>query len=223
MGMIYSGINFSYDENGIYFENGIVYHSITYIYFSLLLLLLIVISILFIIFIPKIIKKLKQKRNIYLEELIVNNKKIGVSACLAGEICRYDGKYTGNKTIEKIVEKDGVFTFCPEMQGGLPIPREQAEIQNGDGIDVWNNKSKVLTLNGKDVTEEFKKGAYNALKMLQNKDISMVILKDGSPSCGCSIIYDGTFSGIKKNGIGVTTALFRKNKISVYSDKEIEN
>lgn len=159
------------------------------------------------------------KDNISLDELILNNKKIGVSACLAGKICRYDGKYAGNKTIEKFIKKNDVFTFCPEIQGGLPTPREQAEIQDGDGVDVWNNKSNVLTLNGKDVTEAFKKGACNALKMLQNKNISTVILKEGSPSCGCSIIYDGTFSGVKKNGAGVATALFRQNKILVYSDK----
>jgi uncharacterized protein YbbK (DUF523 family) len=171
------------------------------------------------IFIPKIITKLKLKEKNCFDELFVNNEKIGISACLVGEICRYDGKYSGNKAIEKYFGKNNVLAFCPERQGGLPTPREQAEIQNGDGIDVWNNNSKVLTLNGKDVTEEFKKGAYDVLKMLQNKNISTVILKEGSPSCGCNLIYDGTFSGVKKSGVGVTTALFRKNRIIVYSDK----
>jgi uncharacterized protein YbbK (DUF523 family) len=158
-----------------------------------------------------------------LYEITVNNKKIGVSACLAGKICRYDGKYMSNKTIEKFIEKNDVFTFCPEMQGGLPTPREQAEIQNGDGTDVWNNKSKILTINGNDVTEEFKKGAYTVLKMLQKENISTVILKEGSPSCGSSIIHDGSFSGNKKNGIGVAAALFRQNKIVVYSETEVAN
>jgi uncharacterized protein YbbK (DUF523 family) len=156
-----------------------------------------------------------------LDEIALHDK-IGVSACLAGHICRYDGKYAGNKTIEEFIEKNDVFAFCPEMQGGRPIPREPAEIQNGDGIDVWNNKGKVLTLSGKDVTEEFKKGARAVLKMLQEKNISTVILKDGSPSCGSCMIYDGTFSKSKKNGAGVTTALLRENKILVYSEKEIE-
>jgi uncharacterized protein YbbK (DUF523 family) len=59
--------------------------------------------------------------------------------------------------------------------------------------------------------------------MLKNKKITTVILKEGSPSCGCNIIYDGTFSGVKKKGVGVTTALFHKNKIIVYSEREIEN
>jgi uncharacterized protein YbbK (DUF523 family) len=108
------------------------------------------------------------------------------------------------------------------MTGGRAIPREPAEIQNGDGIDVWNNKSKVLTLNGRDVTGEFKKGARDVLKMLQEKNITAVILKEGSPSCGSCMIYDGTFSKLKKEGAGVASALLRQNKILVYSEKEIE-
>jgi uncharacterized protein YbbK (DUF523 family) len=109
------------------------------------------------------------------------------------------------------------------MQGGLPTPREQAEIQNGDGIDIWNNKSKIFTINSKDVTEEFKKGAYNVLNILQKENITTVILKEGSPSCGSSTIYNGSFSGVKKNGAGVSAALFRQNGIIVYSEKEIKN
>ena len=157
-----------------------------------------------------------------MDALILNNKQIGVSACLAGSICRYDGKFIGNKTIEKFIEENEVLIFCPEIQGGLPTPREQAEIQNGDGIDVWNNKCKVLTINGKDITEEFKEGANNVLKMLKKKNITTVILKEESPSCGSSIIYNGTFSGLKKRGMGVTTALLRQNNILVYSDEEIK-
>jgi uncharacterized protein YbbK (DUF523 family) len=162
------------------------------------------------------------KRNISLDELILNNKKIGVSACLAGKICRYDAQYAGNKAIEKFIEKNDVCIFCPEMQGGLSAPREQAEIQNGDGIDVWNNKSKVLTINGKDITEEYKKGACNVLKLLKDKNISTVILKEGSPSCGSNMIYDGTFSGSKKNGVGVTTALLRQNGILVHNENKFQ-
>jgi uncharacterized protein YbbK (DUF523 family) len=163
------------------------------------------------------------KKNISFDELILDNKKIGVSACLAGKICRYDAQYAGNKAIENFIEKNDVFAFCPEMLGGLPTPREQSEIQNGDGIDVWNNKSKVLTITGKDITEELKKGARNVLKLLKDKNISTVILKEKSPSCGSNMIYDGTFSGSKKNGVGVTSALLRQNEILVYSDMEIEN
>jgi uncharacterized protein YbbK (DUF523 family)/predicted kinase len=159
--------------------------------------------------------------NISLNEITLNNKKIGVSACLAGKICRYDGQYIGNKKIEEFMEKYNVFVFCPEIQGGLPTPREQAEIQDGDGIDVWNNKSKVMTINGNDVTEEYKKGACSVLKMLKKENISTVILKEGSPSCGSSIIHDGSFSGTKKNGVGVAAALFRENKILVYGDNEV--
>jgi len=147
---------------------------------------------------------------------------LGVSACLAGEICRYDGKYTGIKAVEKLVALGKAFSFCPEMEGGLLTPREPAEIQKGDGIDVWNKKSRILTLSGKDVTEEFKNGAHNVLNILQKKKITAVILKEKSPSCASCTIYDGTFSKIKKEGVGITTALLLQNNIMVYSDEKVE-
>jgi len=157
-----------------------------------------------------------------LKVLLQNHKKNGVSACLAGINCRYDGKYTGIKAIEKLFALDKVYAFCPEIEGGLITPREPTEIQQAEGRDVWNNKGRVLTINGKDVTENFKNGANKVLKILQDKNISAVILKEKSPSCGCHKIYDGTFSGTEKKGTGVTAALLKQNNILVYSDEEID-
>ena len=156
-----------------------------------------------------------------LDNLLKAHKKIGVSACLAGEICRYNGEYSGDKTIEKLVTTGKIFPFCPEVLSELPTPREPAEIRHGDGIDVWQNESKVVTLQGLDVTDKFKNGALNALKLLKNQKISVVILKENSPSCGSHTIYDGTFSGAKKKGIGVAAALFLENEITVYSSSAI--
>ena len=157
-----------------------------------------------------------------IEKLLEEHEKIGISDCLTGKICRYNGEYLGIKRIEKLLAVEKVFGFCPEVQGGLSTPRDPAEILQGDGIDVWNNESKILTIQGEDVTEEFKNGARIVLKLLKEKNISAVILKEYSPSCASCTIYDGTFSGTKKNGIGVTTALLRKNKVTVYSDEEIK-
>jgi len=156
-----------------------------------------------------------------LDELLQNHGKIGASACLAGEICRYDGKYSGNEIIEKLAATGKVFAFCPEVQGKLPTPREPAEIQRGDGFDVWNNKSEIVTLKGNNVTEEFKSGARNSLELLQEQGISAVILKEDSPSCACCTIYDGTFTGVKKKGMGVAAALFQENRIAVHSDESL--
>ena len=157
-----------------------------------------------------------------LDNLLKTYKKIGVSACLAGEICRYNGEYSGDKAIEKLVATGKAFPFCPEALGGLPTPREPAEIRHGDGVDVWKNESKVVTLQGVDVTEELEKGALNALELLKKQQISAVVLKENSPSCASCTIYDGSFNGTKKKGIGVAAALFRENEIAVYSSDKIK-
>lgn len=110
--------------------------------------------------------------------------------------------------------------ICPEVAGGLPIPREPAEIVGGDGFDVWDHQAKVMTISGKDVTEAYKNGAINAYQVLKEKQISTLILKANSPSCGSSTIYDGSFTGSLKEGIGVATAYFLQQKISVCSEEE---
>lgn len=83
-----------------------------------------------------------------LSELLDRNEKIAVSGCLAGLICRYDGKYAGIKSIEDLVNSGRVLPFCPEVAGELSTPRDPAEIQGGDGADVWNGTAKVITING---------------------------------------------------------------------------
>lgn len=109
---------------------------------------------------------------------------------------------------------------CPELLGGLNVPREPAEIIGGDGFDVLDGQAKVLTAGNKDVTAAFVKGAEATLKILLTENIDTVILKANSPSCGNNQIYDGTFSGTKKQGVGVTTALLIRNGIKVLSEQD---
>ena len=109
-----------------------------------------------------------------------------------------------------------VFPICPEVLGGLSIPREPAEIVGGVGEDVLDGHAKVITNNGIDVTEQFIKGAFETLKIAQELDATMVILKERSPSCGSSMIYAGEFNGTKKQGTGVTAALLKRNGIKSF-------
>lgn len=145
---------------------------------------------------------------------------IGISACLGGVSCRYDGREQTIPTLKKLVTEGQAIVICPEVAGGLPIPREPAEIVGGDGFDVWDHQAKVMTISGKDVTEAYKNGAINAYQVLKEKQISTLILKANSPSCGSSTIYDGSFTGSLKEGIGVATAYFLQQKISVCSEEE---
>ncbi|MGM9904056.1 hypothetical protein A5844_000707 [Enterococcus sp. 10A9_DIV0425] len=145
---------------------------------------------------------------------------LGISACLGGVLCRYDGQGKTVPELRKLVIEGKAIMICPEVLGGLPVPREPAEIVGGDGFDVWNNKAKVRTTFGKDVTEAYKNGAIKAYQKLREKHIDSLILKSKSPSCGSDLIYDGSFSGILIEGVGVATAYFLQQKIAVYSEEE---
>ena len=133
------------------------------------------------------------------------------SACLLGMNCRYNGKNKLNKKVLRLTKKEILIPVCPEIFGGLPTPREPAE-QRG---------KTVITKTGKDVTEYFKKGAKEVLKIAKLFNAKEAILKQESPSCGSGKIFDGTFSGKIIKGEGVTTALLKKNKIKVLSEEDL--
>ena len=142
-----------------------------------------------------------------------------VSACLAGFDVKYNGSHNLNEKIKKWFEDNKVLPVCPEVLGGLSIPREPAEIVGGEGEDVLDGQAKVITTSGIDVTEQFIKGAFETLKIAQECKATMVILKERSPSCGSSMIYAGEFNGTKKQGTGVTAALLKRNGIRVLSEE----
>ena len=139
--------------------------------------------------------------------------KQAASACLCGHKVRYDG---GDCAAADVLAAQ-VLPICPEVMGGLPTPRAPAEIVGGDGHDVWAGRARVVDANGEDVTEAFKLGAELALQRLQAAHIDTVYLKAKSPSCGQGQIYDGSFSGLLREGDGVSTALFQQHGIRVIS------
>ena len=131
--------------------------------------------------------------------------KIAVSACLLGENCKYNG---GNNYSEKLIEYikgHEVISICPEVLGGLSIPREAAEIVNGI----------VRLKDGRSVDKEFRQGAEIALEIIKKQGAELVILQSRSPSCGVNTIYDGSFSGRIISGQGVFAELLRRNGIKV--------
>ena len=140
-----------------------------------------------------------------------------VSACLLGINCRYNGSNVyDDSLLSRIKEYDLIpIPICPEQLGGLPTPRECCEIVGGDGFDVLKGKAKVISRSGKDLTEYFVRGAYETLKIAKLLNVKKAIMKNFSPSCGCGKIYDGTFSGKKKKGWGVTSALLLLNGVEV--------
>ena len=138
-------------------------------------------------------------------------KIILCSACLLGIKCRYDGKDKLNKKVIELSKKKILIPVCPEQLGGLSTPREPAE-QKG---------KRVITELGKDVTQNFKKGAKEVLKLAKLFGIKEAILKQKSPSCGFGKIYDGSFSGQLIKGNGVTAALLKRNKIKIITEEDL--
>lgn len=137
---------------------------------------------------------------------------IGVSACLLGENCKYNG---GNNYSERVIEYikgHEVVSICPEVLGGLTIPRDPAEIVDG----VVKHKD------GSSVDKEFRDGAKKALEILKDKGAELVILQSRSPSCGVDSIYDGTFSGKLIPGNGVFVELLKAEGFNVIDVEELQ-
>jgi len=151
-------------------------------------------------------------------------QKILVSACLLGEKVRYDGLVVpvSKMTVDVLRSTAVIIPFCPEVAGGLPVPRNPAEISGKDGFDVLDGKATVKNKTGDDVTLFYSNGAAKALETAIKNNIKAAILKEKSPSCGNSLIYDGTFTKTLKSAKGVTAALFERNGIHVFNEKEIE-
>lgn len=151
-------------------------------------------------------------------------ERILVSACLLGRPVRYDG--TGRRSDDTLFrqwrDEGRLVPFCPEVGGGLPVPRPPAEIVGGLGGDVLDGRARVLTSDGADVTSHFVAGARQALERARAYDVRLAILKESSPSCGSLQIFDGTFAGRRIPGEGVTTALLERHGISVFTEETIE-
>lgn len=142
-----------------------------------------------------------------------------VSSCLAGLEVRYNATHCLNSKVRQLVEEKKAITVCPELLGGFSTPREPAEIVGGVGEDVLDGNARVLESSGRDVTDFYIKGAYLTLEKAQEYQATIVVLKENSPSCGSSMIYNGEFQGKKILGNGVTAALLRRNGIRVISEE----
>lgn len=148
-----------------------------------------------------------------------------MSACLLGRKVRYDGGSLSvhDQLIEQWVSEGRVVSVCPEVEAGMSIPRKPAEIFQGNGNMVLDGETDVVEKGGNVVTDDFIAGASIALELCKKFDIEIAVLAESSPSCGSSFIYDGSFSGNRISGIGVTVALLRRHGVQVFSQHEITN
>ena len=139
--------------------------------------------------------------------------KVIVSACLLGENCKYSGGNNYNPDVARLADKFELIPVCPEVFGGLDTPRPPSEIV-GD---------RVISKTGDDVTCQYHDGAEKTLYIARENNCPVALLKERSPSCGCSKIYDGTFSGTLVDGNGITAQLLLDNDIAVFGESNINN
>ena len=136
-----------------------------------------------------------------------------VSACLLGYNCKYNGGNNYSEEVVRFLEDKDFIKVCPECLGALKTPRVPSEIV-GD---------KVINQEGIDVTREYHLGAEKTLKIAKDYQAKGAIFKSKSPSCGCGLIYDGTFSKKLIEGDGITTKLLKENGILVISDDKLKD
>lgn len=129
--------------------------------------------------------------------------KIGVSACLTGEPCRYDGKSKKHAAVLSFLQGHEVIPVCPECAGGLGCPRVPCELKDGRAVGA----------DGRDYTGAYSQGADRCLE--QVKDCDLVILQPRSPSCGLTQVHDGSFQGRLVPGQGIFAARLKEAGIPV--------
>lgn len=141
-------------------------------------------------------------------------KRILVSACLLGVCCRYDGRGNPSAQVLDLLKRDDLelIPVCPEQLGGLPTPRLPSECV----------EDRIINRAGEDVTDQFQRGAAEALRLARSYGCDVAVLKERSPSCGCGRIYDGSFTGTLTEGNGVTTELLLSAGIQVVGESRIE-
>lgn len=147
-----------------------------------------------------------------------------VSACLLGEAVRFDGgdMRSDDDILQRWLREGRVVSVCPEVAGGLPVPRPRAEIADASGgAKVLAGVARAVDSNGRDVSACLVNGAERALAKVNEHGIRVAVLKEGSPSCGSGFIFDGSFSNARIDGMGVTATLLAQNGVRVFSENRL--
>ena len=131
--------------------------------------------------------------------------KLGISSCLLGEKVRYDG---GHKLDHYIKETLGNYVdwvpVCPEVQYGLPVPREAMRL-----IGTAGSPRLVTIHTGADHTDGMLSWAKQRLDRLEKEDICGFIFKSRSPSSGLRDVKIYNPSGISDHtGVGIFAGAF---------------
>ena len=123
--------------------------------------------------------------------------KVGISACLLGQMVRFDGSHKRNSFVMNHLDQH--FTWhgvCPEVESGMGTPRPTIRLVNDTG------ELKVMRADGTDVTEQLSNQVTRSVSSLQNRGIRAILKKD-SPSCGMERVRVYTKGSPTRNSQGV--------------------
>ncbi len=128
--------------------------------------------------------------------------KLGVSACLLGTPCRYDGIGASDKFVVSVLQKyfDTV-AYCPEtIIWGSPREAIRQVLSEEGELKIMTS-----TKNPREVTLELENISQECANKIQNDDLCGFILKSSSPTCGLERVkvYKPFNAPSVKNGIGV--------------------
>jgi uncharacterized protein YbbK (DUF523 family) len=151
-------------------------------------------------------------------------RKIFVSGCLNGRPIRHNSTNVSveSEIWDRWASEGRLVSFCPELAAGFPVPRAPAEIVDGNASAVLEGHATVAEDNGTDVTSQFIEGAELAAERAVAAECVMAVLTDGSPSCGTTYTYDGTFKGGTVHGMGVAAQLLQDRGIPVFSEAQVD-
>ena len=142
------------------------------------------------------------------------------SACLLGEACRYDGRDKLSRSVLRALEGKEVVPVCPEVAGGLGVPRPACALEGGDGNAVLDGKARVLSKAGSDTTAAFQAGATTAIEAARRFGATVAILQERSPSCGSRTVWIGPALA---RGAGVTAAALEREGVTVISSDDLDD
>lgn len=150
--------------------------------------------------------------------------KVLVSSCLLGEAVRYHGgdAHCESRILDRWRAEGRLVVACPETAAGLPVPRPPAEIAGGDGSAVLRGEAFVGDGTGADVTAAYLRGARGTLEIAIANGARLAVLKDGSPSCATTYVFDGSFRQQRDRGQGVTAALLSQAGIRLFNERQLE-
>ncbi len=151
---------------------------------------------------------------------MLKNCSVLVSGCLLGLKTRYDATDNYSQTVIDFLKSNNLtpIPVCPEQLAGFTTPRPKCWFSCGNGKDAIAGQGKLISEEGKNVTEAFIMGAHETLKVARLTGCRHAILQQRSPSCGTLRIY---LNQQLTEGMGVTAALLESEGLTLIGDDQL--